>query len=144
MDIEVREPRTPKDLDLYYDLRWRVLREPWTKARESGRDEHEREAIHLTAWLGGRLVGVGRVHFNSPEQAQIRYMAVEPDCSGQGIGSLILRGLEERAAQRGAKTVVLNARDKALNFYRKHGYRLLDQSGTLFNSIVHWAMEKEL
>ena len=144
MEIEVREPRTPQELELYYDLRWRVLREPWTKSRESGRDEREREAIHLTAWCGNRLVGVGRVHFNSPEQAQVRYMAVEPDVAGQGIGSLILRGLEERAARRGAKTVVLNAREKALGFYRKHGYRLLDQSGTLFNSIVHWAMEKDL
>lgn len=144
MQIQVREPRTEEEFEQYYDLRWRVLREPWAQARESGRDEHEQEAIHLTAWMDGRLVGAGRLHFHSPEQAQIRYMAVEPAFAGQGIGSLILRGLEERAGRLGAKRVVLNARDSALGFYRKHGYRLVDQSGTLFNSIIHWWMEKDL
>src|SRR5690242_15821196 len=108
MQIEVREPRTEDELEQYYNLRWRVLREPWTQARESGRDEHEQEAIHLTAWLGDELLGAGRVHFNSPEQAQIRYMAVEPNHCGQGIGSQILRALEERAAKAGAKSVILN------------------------------------
>jgi N-acetylglutamate synthase-like GNAT family acetyltransferase len=144
MEIQVREPKPGAEMERYYDLRWRVLREPWTCARESGTDEHEREAIHLTAWMGGRLVGAGRLHLNSSAEAQIRYMAVEPDCAGSGIGSRILRELEERAHNLGAVRVVLNARDTALGFYRKHGYRLVDKSGVLFGSIVHWRMEKDL
>lgn len=144
MDIEVREPKPGEEMERYYDLRWRVLREPWTCARESGIDQHEGEAIHLTAWMDGRLVGAGRLHFNSPAEAQIRYMAVEPDCAGRGIGSRILVELEDRARRRGAARAVLNARDSALGFYRKHGYRLVDKSGVLFDSIVHWWMEKEL
>jgi len=144
MEIEVREPANEQELEQYYDLRWRVLREPWAQARESGRDEHEREAIHLTAWVDGRLVGAGRLHFNSAEQAQIRYMAVEPALTGRGIGSRILRALEQRAAAQAARCIVLNARESALEFYRKHGYRLVDRSGTLFNSIEHWWMEKDL
>ena len=144
MRIEVREPRTQDEVDAYYDLRWRILREPWTQARESGRDEHESEAVHLSAWAGEKLVGVGRVHLRTPAEAQIRYMAVEDGYAGQGIGSLILAGLEERASQMGAACIVLNARDNALRFYRKHGYCLLDPSGKLFNSIEHWWMKKEL
>jgi N-acetylglutamate synthase-like GNAT family acetyltransferase len=89
-------------------------------------------------------VGAGRLHFNSPTEAQIRYMAVEPDCVSRGIGSRILCELEDRARKLGAARVVLNARDTALGFYRKHGYRLVDQSGVLFDSIVHWWMEKDL
>lgn len=144
MEIELREPRTDEEFERYYDLRWRILREPWTLSRESGRDEYEAGAFHLTAWAGGKLVGAGRLHFLSPVEAQIRYMAVEQGHTGQGIGSLILQGLEEHALESGVRSIVLNARDTALPFYQKHRYQLVDQSGTLFHSIVHWRMRKDL
>jgi N-acetylglutamate synthase-like GNAT family acetyltransferase len=144
MAIEVREPRTQEELDLYYDLRWRVLREQWTKARDSGRDEHEHNAFHLTAWDGSKLVGTGRLHFNTPEEAQVRCMAVEDAYRSTGVGSLILEALEGRAREQGAKLVMLNAREGAVSFYRKHGYQLMDQSNTLFNLIPHWRMHKAL
>jgi N-acetylglutamate synthase-like GNAT family acetyltransferase len=144
MGIDVREPGTPAELGLYYDLRWRILREPWTKNKEQGRDEHEDEAIHLTAWDAARIVGVGRLHFNSPEEGQVRYMAVEEDCRGRGIGGLILQELEGRARRAGAIRIVLNARADAVHFYRRHGYEQVDPSETLFDSIPHWRMRKEL
>lgn len=144
MDLVLREPRSEEDFKLYYDLRWRILREPWTQARESGRDEHEENAIHVMACDGDTLVGVGRLHFNSPGEAQIRYMAVEPQHWNQGIGGRILMELEERARLAGAERIVLNAREAAIPFYRKHGYAPADQSGTLFNSIIHWSMSKHL
>jgi N-acetylglutamate synthase-like GNAT family acetyltransferase len=144
MCIEVREPRTKEELDLYYDLRWRVLRERWTTVRDSGRDEHENEAFHLTAWQGSKLVGTGRLHFNSAEEAQVRCMAVEEGYRSSGIGSLILKRLEQRAKADGAKRMVLNARESAVPFYQKHAYEQMDPSGTLFDSIPHWLMRTEL
>jgi GNAT superfamily N-acetyltransferase len=143
-DIELRAPETEREFELYYDLRWRILREPWTQSRDTARDEHEADAIHLMAWLGAIPVGVGRLHFNSPEEGHIRYMAVEPAYAGKGIGGRILEELESRARALGATRIVLNAREKAIPFYRKHGYELVDQSGTLFGSIVHWWMRKTL
>jgi GNAT superfamily N-acetyltransferase len=142
--IEVRQPLNDEELARYYDLRWRILREPWTQERESGRDELEDQAFHLTAWTGDRLTGAGRLHWNSSEEAQVRYMAVEEGFGGQGIGSLILEGLEGEARRRGATRIVLNARETAVPFYRKHSYRLIDRSGTLFESLPHWRMLKEL
>lgn len=144
MNIELREPKTPEEFQLYYDLRWRILREPWTQDRASSQDEHEQEAVRLGAWHGGKLVGVGRLHFNSQDEAQVRYMAVEEGYTGRGVGSLLLAELETRARRAGAKHVVLNARESAIPFYRKHNYAVADQSGTLFHSIVHWRMRKEL
>jgi GNAT superfamily N-acetyltransferase len=142
--VEVREPVTERDFERYYDLRWRILREPWTDAKESERDEYEQEAIHITAWVEGKLTGVGRVHFISPEEAQVRYMAVEEGYSGQGIGSAILRELEDRARLRGARRMVLNARESAVRFYEKHRYVITDQTSVLFDRIAHWEMRKEL
>ena len=144
MEIEVREPRTEQEFDLYYDLRWRILREPWTSARESARDEHEGAAVHLIAIQGATILGVGRLHFNSKEEAQVRYMAVESGRTGAGIGSLILEALEARAQQRGASRIVLNARESAIPFYARHGYELIGRIVTNFDAMVHWRMKKDL
>lgn len=142
--IDVREPSDAAELENYYDLRWRVLREPWSQVRGQERDEHEAGAIHIGAWYQGRLVGVGRVHFFAAGDAQIRYMAVEPSMQGTGIGGQILEELERRAREAGAGRIVLNARDRALDFYRKHGYAVVHESEVLFNAIPHWEMEKML
>src|SRR5580700_4835861 len=120
MDVVIREPCNEEEFKLYYDLRWRILREPWTQSRESERDEYENDATHLMAWSGDGLVGVGRVHFNSPVEAQIRYMAVEPQYAQRGVGGRILMELETRAQRAGAERIVLNAREAAIPFYRKH------------------------
>lgn len=142
--LMVREPSGATEIDRYYDLRWRVLREPWSQERGQERDEHESEAIHLGAWVDDRLVGVGRLHFINADTAQIRYMAVEPELQSRRIGSRILRELELRAGQCGAKRIVLNARDRAVRFYREHGYSVTHSSETLFNAIPHWEMQKIL
>lgn len=142
--VTLREPRSPEEFEQYYALRWRVLREPWEQPRESEKDEHEADAVHLTAWVEGTLAGVGRLHFNSPTEAQIRYMAVEENYRNRGMGAEILRELENRARQRGARAIVLNARDRAVHFYQKNGYRIQGKGGSLFDSVAHWAMRKDL
>jgi len=119
MNIERREPETPEEFQLYYDLRWRILREPWTQDRSSSQHEHEQEAMRLVAWIGGQLVGVGRLHFNSKEEAQVRYMAVQEGHTARGIGSLLLKELERRARGAGAKRMVLNARESAIDFWSR-------------------------
>ena len=139
--LEIREPRSGVDFGLYYDLRWRILREPWTAQRETARDELEDTAYHLMGFLGDRLVGVGRLHFNTADEAQVRYMAVEEGFKGEGVGSAILGALEKRACERGARRIVLNAREGAVHFYERHGYRRTAHASELFG-ISHWEMEK--
>jgi GNAT superfamily N-acetyltransferase len=142
-EIEIREPRSPEEMESYYDLRWRILREPWSQERGGERDEHEEEAIHLSAWAEGRLIGVGRAHFVGPQEAQIRYMAVESFFRKRGVGAAILHELEKRAQARGAHRIVLNARENALSFYQELGYAVIGRSELLF-SIPHWVMQKIL
>src|SRR5215470_1626524 len=101
MDLELREPKTANDFALYYDLRWRILRKPWTDNHETSRDEHEAAAIHLMAWAERRLVGVGRLHFNSAQEGQVRFMAVENEYRKLHVGTAILDALERRALEAG-------------------------------------------
>jgi ribosomal protein S18 acetylase RimI-like enzyme len=142
MEVEIRGPQTPEDFDLIYDLRWRILRQPWGQSRETAWDEFEKEAIQLMAWLGPRLIGVGRLHRVGTVEGQIRFMAVEREYAGQGVGSRILNQLEAGARAAGIRRIVLNARDNAVLFYRSHGYGIVGQSDRLFEDIVQWQMEK--
>ncbi len=144
MELVICKPRTAADFASYYDLRWRILREPWTQSKETARDEHEDAAVHVMAWDGDVLVGAGRLHFNSPFEGQIRYMAVETQTAGRGVGGAMLRELEACARAAGLRQIVLNARETAIPFYRKHGYSLSGKSKTLFGAIDHWYMTKKL
>lgn len=141
----IRPPATRAELDACRDLRWRVLRAPWGRPRGSELDDREADAIHLVAveTAGGAVVGAGRVHFNTADEAQIRAMAVEEAWRGRGVGAALLRALETRAAAAGARRLVLSARDLAVPFYRRHGYRVERPGETLFGVIPHFWMAKE-
>ena len=43
---QVIEPTTAEQLERYYDLRWRVLREPFQRPRGSEQDEYDQVGIH--------------------------------------------------------------------------------------------------
>jgi len=140
--MDIRQPKTPKEFDAYYDLRWRVLREPWNQPRGSEKDELEDKSIHIIAVDGGRVIGCGRVHLISPINAKIRFMAVEEEYREKGIGGKILSELEKRAKMKGANKIVLNARDIAVGFYEKYEYKVVGKGDTLFGSVPHFKMEK--
>ena len=137
------EPTSDSDWAAYYNLRWRVLREPWQQPLGSERDESDPSAFHLMLKTSsGEIAGVGRLHFNTPRQAQVRYMAVDPRWRGRGAGGTILKMLESRALTQGADEIVLNAREEAIGFYLRHGYAVQGDAETLFGSIRHVRMRK--
>jgi predicted GNAT family acetyltransferase len=143
--IQILIPETAEDFKQYYDLRWRILREPWQQPRGSEQDELESASWHRMACAEGRIpVGVARLHLNSPEQAQIRYMAVETTHREKGIGTALVRSLENQALCSGAQEILLHARDETLGFYTQLGYQILGPSHTLFESIHHHALSKQL
>ena len=143
--MDIRAPATAEEFTRYYAFRHRLLRGPWGQPPGSERDEQEELATHLMVTAAdGNVIGVGRLHFNTPEEAQIRFMAVDEDCRGQGIGRRILAALEQQARAAGARHIVLDARKPAERFYAKHGYRTLGEAHTLFDRIAHMRMVKDL
>jgi GNAT superfamily N-acetyltransferase len=143
--IIITSPRSPEEFKMYYDLRWRKLRKPWDQPEGSEKDTLEDTAYHIMACLNDRIpIGIGRLHLNSPHEAQIRFMAVEDGYQKKGIGSLIIKELERIALEAGASYIVLNSRDTAIPFYEKHGYNNINQTLTLFGSIPHHVMRKDL
>jgi ribosomal protein S18 acetylase RimI-like enzyme len=102
-------------------------------------------AFHLFLLGSARKpLACGCLHFMAPDEAQVRFMAVDENARGRAYGSRILKGLEAEAARRGAQKVVLNARDNATGFYAKHNYAVVGEAETLFGAIRDVRMEKAL
>jgi len=140
----ITQPESPQDFDRYYDLRWRLLREPWKQPKGSEKDELEERALHIMVCKEDRIpVAVGRAHFNTDIEAQIRFMAVEPRFQKTGLGSVVLKKLEDEVRQLGAKYVILHSRDTAVPFYERHGYKIVSPSHTLFETVPHFLMKKD-
>ena len=143
--LQIGRPETPQQFEAYYDLRWRILCAPWGQTRDTGKDDLESTADHVTVQdEQGRLLGVGRLHLNSEEEAQIRYMACDEDCRRLGAGRGIIEKLEAIAREHGVKRIVLNARKPVIGFYEHLDYTVLGPGPTVFGSIEHSKMEKVL
>ncbi|MFM8569217.1 MAG: GNAT family N-acetyltransferase [Candidatus Kapaibacterium sp.] len=140
--MEICEPITASDWDAYYDLRYRILREPWGQKRGTERDVSDAQSINRMIVRDGTVIAVCRLHFNTPDEAQIRYMAVETTVQGKGVGLTLMAHMEEIARARGAERIILEARENAVTFYKRQGYVITKESYLLFGVIQHYTMEK--
>lgn len=141
--MEIRTPINTDEWSQYYDLRYRVLRQPWNQPVGSERDALENQAKHFAAFEAANLIGVGRLDHVEARIYQIRFMAVEPGCQSKGIGASLMKAIEMDAWNSGAVEIILHAREQALGFYQKLGYALVEPSHLLFGEIQHFLMKKK-
>jgi len=138
-------PKTADELAQYYQLRWQILRKPWGQSQGSEQDECEQQAIHkMVINEKGDVLAVGRLEKVDKYQGKIRFMAVSEIAQGQGLGQQIIKALEQQASQLGMNEINLNARESAIGFYQKLGYKKVKFSHTLFDEIKHYTMVKKL
>jgi len=139
----LKSPENKDEWERYLLFRWEMLRKPLGMSMDSLADSIEEESFHL---MGideeGNVIASGRVHFNTSDEAQIRYMAVDDNFKRRGIGSEIVTELEKYALSKKAVTITLNARENAISFYLSLGYSEVCpyQSDT---GIPHKTMKKD-
>ncbi len=140
---EIRSPSNEEEWAAYYEVRWANLRRPWGIPEVI--DEDEKGGLHLAlfseegeVWATGRLVLVGA------GLGQVRSMAVVPEKRGSGYGCRVLSELESAARRANVFGVFLHARELAVGFYARCGYRLAGTSYLLQGQIQHYRMEKKL
>ncbi len=115
-DIEYRTPSDSKEFQEYDLFRWKILRKPIGKSIESLKDGYEDSSFHLIGVKNKKIVSCGRLHFNSENEAQIRYMAVEEGLQGNGIGEKILFLLEKKAQEKNYLNGFLILQNFLMNF----------------------------
>ena len=77
------------------------------------------------AFSGRDLIACGALHFYSPSVAEIRSLAVHPDCKGHGLGRAIVQTLEKEAHEHGLLN--LFAFTYVDGFFSNLGYRIVDR-----------------
>jgi predicted GNAT family N-acyltransferase len=142
--IEVKVPESQKDWEAYYDLRYRILREPLGKERGSERNEGDETGNHFALAENNVLIAVARLDHVDETVCQARFVAVESHLQGKGYGRKIMTALENEARNLGYQKLILHARDYALPFYEKLGYTLIGPSYKLFDILQHFEMFKVL
>jgi GNAT superfamily N-acetyltransferase len=72
----------------------------------------------------GRIVGFGGIDVDAAEQ--VKWLYLRPQHQGAGLGSEILRRLEGIGWEAGLDSLRVHSAPRAVNFYRRHGYRLVE------------------
>ncbi|WBA40705.1 GNAT family N-acetyltransferase [Hymenobacter canadensis] len=140
-------PQTPAHWAAYYRLRYAVLRQPWQQPEGSERVPEDTlpTTVHALALDdSGQAAGVAMLQAAGPATGQVRFMAVAPGQQGQGVGRQLLHHLEAAARQHHYCRMVLHAREAAVPFYTRLGYTVQAPSHTLFGTVAHFLMHKDL
>jgi putative acetyltransferase len=77
-------------------------------------------------------VGCGAIKEYSPDSMEVKRMYVLPDRRGQGIGSIILKELEQWAIGLNCRRCLLETgkrQPEAIELYKKNGYRIIPNFG---------------
>ncbi len=125
-------------------LRDQILRKPLGLEFTAEDIAEEYKDIHLVCYdLAMNMKGGLLLSPKDKGQIKMRQVAVSEDIQRQGIGALLVEKSEEIALEQGFKKMVLSARDTAVPFYKKLGYKKV---GAAFEEvgIKHFKMEKTL
>jgi N-acetylglutamate synthase-like GNAT family acetyltransferase len=145
MSFQIHVCQNPAELETILQLRFAVLRAPWNQSKESATDELEEGAYNAYILSDqGNAIACGRLQENENKVGQIRYMAVDKAWQGKGLGKSILEALEKKALDLGFKTIELQARENAVEFYKNNGYTVEEKSFLLWGQIQHYKMSKIL
>ena len=132
--------------DLYgqeIELRLELLRIPLGLSFSDEQLKAEATDLHFGMLDEGRLIACAVIVPLSDTLAKLRQMAVAEAYQHQGIGATLVRSIESVLTVRKFQAIELNARDHAIGFYEKLGYR---KQGSQFIevSIPHWRMSKSI
>ena len=143
-EIIIKEPVSQNEFNEYYNIRWKILREPLGGSLNSTKDDLENASYHLIALINDEIIGIGRIHEVNDTQCQIRYMGVVKKYQKSNVGTMLLNNLELYAKKKNKKYIILHARETALNFYIKNRYKIVEKSHLLLGKIQHYLMKKEM
>jgi predicted GNAT family N-acyltransferase len=124
-------------------LREAILRKPLGIVFKPEDLPNEGKSFHLACWLDGVLIACVVLEPVDDRQVRLRQVAVAQDCQRMGIGTRLIAYAEAFLVDRGYHQIVLHARQMAVAFYERLGYR---KEGDRFIEVTipHFTMRKEL
>ena len=124
-------------------LRDQVLRRPLGLSFSHDELAREKDDILIACMDDGDMLGCCILTRIDNDTMRIRQMAVPDKLHGKGIGASIMSFAETLAKDKGYRTMTMHARDTAIGFYEKFGYKIKGQQFREVN-LPHHIMEKRL
>jgi len=144
--IIIKHPVTREDFKAYYALRYDVLRKPWGQAKGTEKDDYEPISDHFMAVDNqtGKVLGVVKLFEREPGIGWFSHLAVDSEYQNKGIGSLLVKTVEETATLKGYKVIGCMSRLNTTKYFERFGYQITGLPTNYFGTIqVAW-MEKTL
>jgi predicted GNAT family N-acyltransferase len=124
-------------------LRDEILRKPLGLQLHPEELDLEKSDILLGAFDEDRILACCILTPINEKTLRLRQMAVQNNLQGKGIGASIMSFAENIARDKGFSTLMMHARDSAIGFYEKFGYKVTGAPFTEVN-LPHRLMEKQL
>ncbi len=125
------------------ELRSEVLRKPIGLDFTEEELDKEKDEILIGAFDEDEMIGCCMLSKTEEGELRLRQKAVKDYLQGTGIGASIISFAENLARDRGFGKIVMHARDSAVGFYEKLGYKIVGDAFTEVN-LPHHKMEKPL
>jgi GNAT superfamily N-acetyltransferase len=124
-------------------LREQLLRKPLGITFTSEELENEKDEVMIGSFDEEDMLGCCILTKVDEHTVRLRQMAVQPEYQRKGVGASILSFAENLARDKGYKYLIMHARDTAIGFYEKFGYKI---KGNPFTEVglPHHVMQKEL
>ena len=124
-------------------LRNDILRKPLGLHFTPEELENEKNEILIGAFEEDKMIGCCMLVKEEAKTCRLRQMAVLNNVQGKGIGRALMLFAETIARDRGFRKITMHARETALGFYERLGYKI---SGEEFGEVTipHYVMEKNL
>lgn len=132
-----------REYEQMVQLRHQILRQPLGLSFSKEELEREKDNILIGAFDEDQMLGCCMLTPVDAETLQVRQMAVNNNLQGKGIGASIMAFAENLSRDKGFKKLVMHARDTAIGFYEKFGFKVNGNQFTEVN-LPHHQMEKML
>lgn len=132
------------EYDETVQLRTKILRKPLGLEFTSEQLAKEWSDIHLGCYSQqNELLGCMIFTKVDDQTLKMRQVAVDDSVQGKGVGSFFVKASEQFALQNGFTKIEMHARETAIPFYEKLGYKKV---GKRFEEVTipHFKMEKKL
>jgi predicted GNAT family N-acyltransferase len=131
------------DYQKVIQLRYSILRAPLGLNFSKEDLDNEKEHIHIASFEDDDLLGCCMLSKIDQHTLQLRQMAVKANQQRKGIGESIMSFAENIARDKGYRRIIMHARDTAIGFYEKFGYKVKGDQFTEVN-LPHHVMEKNI
>jgi len=132
-----------KEYQQMVNLRYEIMRKPLGLTFSQDELTKEKNDILIGAFDEDEMMGCCILTDTKDGCVRLRQMAVQKNMQGKGIGESIITFAENLARDKGFKALTMHARDTAIGFYEKYGYKVKGDQFIEIN-IPHHIMEKRL